>query len=168
MGWLYGWKSREELTVHLLKEPTSYTTLASKRTSEGESVLWAVHEVAVGQNAGERFIVCYLIGHDRRDGTFGYKDMGESSGPCFYSCPLAYLDMVPQPEGAYVQGWRDKVRQFHAAKSERKNRLAALKLGDTLKLREGCKPPEIMVTSLKPLRGTHGGTLYRVTAKHVA
>jgi hypothetical protein len=170
MGWLYGWKSRDEIVAHLLNEPTTYTTLASKRTSEGgESVLWAVHEVAVGQEkAGTKFLVCYLIGYDRRDGTYGYKDMGEECGPCYYSCPLAYLDMVPEPEGEYAKAWRTNVREAHAAKAERKRKMSGLKPGETVKLRDGCTPSEITVTSVKPLRGTHQGVLYRVNEKYLA
>ncbi len=48
----------------------------------------------------------------RYDGTtWGYKDMDESMHPFYYSCPLSYLDMVPErcPE------WRAGVRA-HAAK----------------------------------------------------
>jgi len=170
MGWLYGWKSREEIVAHLLNEPRSYTTLASRRTSEGgESVLWAVHEVAAGQEKpGTKFLVCYLIGYDRRDGTYGYKDMGEECGPCYYSCPLAFLDMVPVPEGEYAAGWREKVRQSHAQIAARKQFLKTLKVGDTVKLREGCTPAEIKVTSLKPLRGVGNGVLYKVSERYIA
>jgi hypothetical protein len=171
MGWLYGWKSREELTAHLLNEPTTYTTLAHRRTSEGgESVLWAVHEVAAGrEKAGTKFLVCYLIGHDRRDGTFGYKDLGEECGPCFYSCPVKFLDMVPEPDGEYAHGWREKVRQFHAQAAARRQFIRTLKVGDTVNLREGCTPSSIKVTSLKPLRGTGAnGVTYRVSERYIA
>jgi hypothetical protein len=76
--------------------------------------------------------------------------------------------MVPVPEGEYAAGWRDKVRQSHAQIAARKQFIKTLKVGDTVKLREGCTPSSIKVSSLKPLRGTYEGVLYRVTEKHLA
>lgn len=31
-------------------------------------------------------------------------------GPCYYSCPLEFLDMTP----VQCQSWRDEVRRHHA------------------------------------------------------
>jgi hypothetical protein len=63
-----------------------------------------------------RFIRVDLIMGSRVKGggyEWGYKGMTESCGPCEVSCPLKYLDMVPDP-GGYATGWREKVREWHA------------------------------------------------------
>jgi len=80
------------------------------------NVLWTVHEIRdVTTHANAiRFIGCFLLGK-AKDCGWGSKDMEESMGPCYYSCPLEYLDMAPIPEGEYAKGWRDNVRAYHAA-----------------------------------------------------
>ncbi len=171
MGWEYAWNSRKELIAHLCDEPTNYKTLARKVASEdGESVLWAVHEIGPDdeENPGLRFIMCYLMRYDRKHRLHGYKEIGETMGPSYYSCPLSFLDMVPEPEGDYVEEWRESVRRFHANMAERERRFKALKIGDTVKLRDGCTPSEVVLTSLKPLRGTHDGVLYTVSEQDLA
>jgi hypothetical protein len=65
-----------------------------------------------------RFIRVDLIMGNRIKGggyEWGYKGMTESCGPCEVSCPLSYLDMVPDP-GGYATDWRAKVRAWHAAR----------------------------------------------------
>ena len=115
MGWLFGWNTRKELADHLLYGNGVKTI---KHCFKGNNV-WAVQEYtypdtdwdgAPHPKAGQvtRFIGLYLIkggdtynvktGRRNRDG-WGYKDMDESAGPCYYNCPLAYLDMVPDPGG---------------------------------------------------------------------
>jgi len=175
MGWEYAWNSRKELIAHLCDESTGCKTIARKATTErGESVLWAVHELGPEhkESPGLRFIVCYLIGHDR--GLYGYKEMGETMGPFYYSCPLSFLDMVPEPEGENVKEWRERVRKYHADIAERARRFEALKIGDRVKLRDGCTPPEVVLTSLKPLRGWYrgdediDGDVYTISKWHLA
>jgi len=125
MGWEFAWRSRKELIAHLCDEPTDYKTLARKVTRErGKSVLWAVHEIGPDdkENPGLRFIVCYLM--DRKSGLHGYKEMGETMGPFYYSCPLSFLEMVPEPEGENVKEWRENVLKYHAYMAERARRLA--------------------------------------------
>lgn len=160
MGWLHGWESRAALVKHLCEEPRTYKTLAHKTTQEdGQSILWAVHEVLKDSDAekclGKRFIACYLMdgrGNDRYK--YGYKGMEESMGPYFYSCPITYLDMAPE---VTCPVWRDKVKAHHARMSRE------FQVGDILKLVPGCTPRQIEVTSTKPLRGRgEDGILYRV------
>ncbi|MGO8796773.1 MAG: DUF2934 domain-containing protein [Candidatus Sulfotelmatobacter sp.] len=135
MGWEYAWNTRKELIAHLCNEPTNYKTLARKVTSEdGESVLWAVHEIGPDdkENPGFRFIMCYLMRYDRKHRLHGCKEIGETMGPSYYSCPLSFLEMVPKPEGEYVKEWRENVRRFHADMAENARRFKTLKIGDTV------------------------------------
>jgi hypothetical protein len=83
--------------------------------------------------------------------------MEESMGPCYYSCPLKYLDLVPEPDNRYAKEWRIKVRAYHA-------RRKALVIGATVKL-ERCTIPELTIVSLRPLLGMYAGIRYRIPLK---
>lgn len=91
------------------------------------NVLWTVHVIREVTTHAEvaRFIGCFLLRSNPGYG-WGYKDMDESMGPCYYSCPLGYLDMVPCPDNVpYAKAWREKVRAYHAN---------TIKLSDGLRL----------------------------------
>jgi hypothetical protein len=81
------------------------------------SVLWTVEETIRYKEPVERdlFIGCYLLKGGR--GEAGYKPMDESMGPRYCSCPLAYLDMVPEAN----REWREKVRAYHAERTPRRS-----------------------------------------------
>lgn len=94
------------------------------------NVMWTVHEIK-GRETGSnpvRFIGCFLLGTDGQ-GNWGYKDMEESMGPSYYSCPPSYLDMVPCPNGPYAKDWRELVRQYWA------NRKPKVKLQNGLRMK---------------------------------
>jgi hypothetical protein len=83
---------------------------------DGQLVLWAVMECTKPYGklegpryrpAGHRWILCVLI--DCYRGDWGYKDMDETVGPNYYSCPVEFLDMAPQPETDWARDWRLKV-----------------------------------------------------------
>lgn len=116
MGWLFSesWPTRKVMREHLC-EGNGLKTIAS--CWKGNN-LWAIHEYTYdqGPNAGEtvQFIALYLIrwhGGDLKG--WGYKDMDESAGPCYYNCPISYLDKIPDP-GGYATEWRKKVREQRA------------------------------------------------------
>lgn len=162
MGWLYGWNSRKELVTHLVDEPQSYKTLAHATTREnGQSILWAVHEFPMDSPSetyrGKKFIACYLMDSDK--GMHGYKDMEESMGPYFYSCPLAYLDMVPEVTN---QEWRDGVKARVEAETKRKKFMKLVAVGNIVQLPASYKPNKFRVVSLMPLLGEANGTTYRI------
>ena len=59
------------------------------------NVLWTVRSIIdKGSRRVERYIGCDLLQRERGYG-WGYKDLEESSGPFYFSCPLGYLAMVP-------------------------------------------------------------------------
>ena len=120
------------------------------------NVLWMVCEIRKPESQVDRFIECDLMAPKRGYG-WGYKDMTESMHPYYYSCPLAYLDMAP----VACEEWRVEVRKYHARRNSIRERLRTFKIGDTVPL-VGCSIPSVTLTSLRPLRGLHGGTLYRV------
>jgi hypothetical protein len=79
------------------------------------SVLWTVEETVRYKEPVEREMIigCYLL--KAGSGEAGYKPMDEAMGPYYYSCPLAYLDMVPETN----REWREKVRAYHAEKEHK-------------------------------------------------
>lgn len=68
----------------------------------------------------------------RGGGWWYYKSLGEDWGPVDVECPLALLDIVPEPDAEYAREWRARVRAHHAAKVS----LAGLKAGDRIQLRD--------------------------------
>jgi hypothetical protein len=146
-----GWEGPSGKTVclrHCLKGNILWTVMET--TYSGDFLAKTVDTPPV-----ERWIGCTILGVEKGVG-WGSKDMSESMGPCFYSVPLAYLDLVPEPGGLYAAGWRDKVRAYHAARAR------TVKIGETVKL-YGTAINEVVIESLRPLRGRAvGGTLYRI------
>jgi len=157
MGWTFTEHSkRRDLIAEITEERTdqdvTYTTLAHCwRGNAYTGILWAVKEVAKGGER-EQFILCYLMRYqnDRWGGGWGYKGMGESEHPYYYSCPKGYLEMAPVacPE------WREKVMRYHAWRSKPKG----LQQGDVLVLDSitewsirGERIKEVRVFSVKPL-----------------
>ncbi len=159
MGWLFTQgQTRSELIARRTRpwQNQGISAHCLEHTCVG-NVLWTVWEHTKGGKA-ERFIGCDLMAVQRGYG-WGYKDMEESMGPCYYSCPLKYLDMTPEPDSRCAKEWRVKVRQYHARRAQ----ALALKVGETVPL-VGCRIPEVTITSIRPLRGTYGGRLYRIPA----
>lgn len=92
-------------------------------------VLWTVWERTFEKNGqavqpSERWIGCDLIEYSKSDEGWGYKDMEESMHPCFYSCPLMYLTMVPVVAN---EEWRQGVRNYHARQQEKRQAKKLLK-----------------------------------------
>jgi len=121
MGWTFrAGQTKQELICRLTE--TSDGTKALHKTIAHclrGNVLWSVVEVTAKENlgwltAGEtgRFIRCDLLegGHEG----WGYKDMCESMGPYFYTCPLSYLNMAPV---ANLE-WRERVYAHHGKPPE--------------------------------------------------
>lgn len=164
MGWLYSeGQTRRQLIAHLTKDWTSGETGKTfrclKHTARG-NVLWTVWEITKPDGTTDRFIGCALMQTLKGYG-WGYKAMEESMGPCYYSCPLSYLDMVPCPDHEYAVEWREKVRHYHA-KQRRK-----FEVGQVVKL-VGSTIPQVTITSARPLLGTYAGKTYRIPRKMVA
>jgi len=168
MGWLFSsnLRSKAELIKHLTEENVAPNMKTIAKAVRG-NVLWAVHEYLVDSGtykAGTRWIGCYLMGADQ--GWWGSKDMDESMGPCEKSCPVKFLDMVPDP-GGYATEWRAKVRALAAKKAVK------LQVGSVVKLIPGCKVfgdelKELTITSVRPLEGQVGFTRIHIRRSLIA
>lgn len=53
---------------------------------------------------------------EERDCEWLYKPMDETCGPNEVDCPLALLNLVPEPDNDYARDWRKSVRKYHAQK----------------------------------------------------
>jgi hypothetical protein len=160
MGWLFtSGQTRSELihrrTKSWANEEAGLEAKCLEHCTVG-NVLWTVWEHRHRDGAVQRYIGCDLMAPQRGYG-WGYKDMEESMGPCYYSCPLKYLDQVPEPDSRYAKEWRGKVRAYHAKRK-------ALVIGATVKL-ERCSIPELTIVSLRPLLGMYAGIRYRIPLK---
>ena len=183
MGWLYGWRERRDLVNHvttgsprkfykageLARRSAFYTTEVLARFCSGNDV-WAVfkntieyaesEDSPVTETVEKKFIVLFMVRGGR--GSWGYKDVSESMGPYSYSCPLKFLDMVPQADGEYAAGWREKVRSYWAKKNVK------LTIGARVILKDSCKPNRLTVTSVKPLMGrSDNGTTFRIPRRYI-
>jgi len=117
MGWLFTDLSRTALINDLLQPRESeYARRETLDSADRDNVLWSVVRITALQDgvahlkAGQYldFIRCDLL--DRDQYGWGCKTLDESMGPCYYSCPLEFLDMTP----VQCQSWRDQVRRHHA------------------------------------------------------
>ena len=75
---------------------------------EDVHVLWTAWEISEN-GVARRFIGCDLL-EEKTGFGWGYKGMSEAEGPCYYSCPLAFLEEVPEANAE----WRRRVREHHA------------------------------------------------------
>jgi len=133
MGWTTGYTSRKEVveTVTEAWENDMRRTECIRKFFSGNN-LWCVFEQRskAASTDVERFIAVFLIRCWKLQGgemDWGYKDVSESMGPCEVSCPLSFLDMVPDP-GGYATAWRERVRAAHACKNQK------LAVGQTITL----------------------------------
>jgi len=156
MGWLFIQNyTRRDLIDHLVRfQKNEHGTWNTLRHCTRGNVLWAVVEVTRNEPAQvEKFIACILLQKsvERHEGhktvSWGYKDMSESMGPCYYTCPKSYLEDVPVAN----ESWRQKVKDYHRK----------YQVGDVLILAHS-KIPQVKVASVRPLIGIYEGTRYRV------
>ena len=132
MGWLYSdrWQSQKEVEEHLTVQigQAGYKVL-DKSSSWGEFYALCEHP------NGQRDIFVALIKGTKpsryKCGEFGYKDMSESMGPCYYNCPERILAKSTD-QSEYAVAWREKCRKLRKEKSLQTKVLKALKEGDKL------------------------------------
>jgi len=119
MGWYYTYGASRadlirELTESRKSEETGWERKALTFCTAG-NVLWTVWEITQPDGSSNRHIGCDLL-HRSKEG-WGYKPMDEDMEPCYYTCPLAYLELVPDSQGR--PEWRTKVRAYWAQRQAR-------------------------------------------------
>lgn len=141
MGWLFKCgATRRDLIEERIEswETTSGEMLVQSsclahcyRGGHFSGVLWSVWERTFTTDGAEaqpteRWIQCDLLQY-QRDYGWGYKDMEESMGPYYYSCPKKYLDMVPLDRYGGNAEWREEVKRHHQRQAEKRKQKAASK-----------------------------------------
>ncbi len=108
MGWTSSsqWSSKTDLVNNLLA--TQFAPFAVTKHALRGNVLYVL------ANKPSESSMIFVVLLEKHGGDWSYKDMSESMGPCYYTCPLGFFDLAPVA-GAYGQAWRDKTRA-HAAK----------------------------------------------------
>jgi hypothetical protein len=114
MGWCceYGWKSADDVEATIYRPER---LVAKARTREGGYLVsWALYK----GDGDTRFIVCNLLDYRPANREWWHKDMDESMGPYYFSCPLSLLDGASEPVNESAREWRDNVRKWHAGKAQ--------------------------------------------------
>lgn len=137
MGWLYNTypQSKDSYVKEILDRDfgaSSRFTLLDH--SLRGSCLW----VLVQPDGHEPQIGLFLLQRGS-DGCWGHKDMDEGSGPYYYSCPLRWLELVPEPpcpvdgHRGSRRSWRDFVRDHHKQQAAGRKRVRP-SVGSTIRL----------------------------------
>jgi len=133
MGWMVGWKSKDEVIKHVLDQcNTGGMKLLDK------SVVGGAVYALIGKGE-EKFIAIFLIKGYRDDAfgpaQWGYKDMDETCGPNEDNCPERLLAQSTVMDG-YAPEWRARCRAKRAAKNGGRKFAAGLKPGDSFQWNE--------------------------------
>ncbi len=158
MGWLFTQGASRHDIINKLVQPEENETRRweTKTHCLRGNVLWSVIKLTQKvEGVTETFIGCHLLSKSKGCG-WGYKELCESMGPYYYTCPLKYLDMAPVAN----QEWRDDVIEYH----QRMNR--QFKIGQKISL-ENASIPWVVLTSLKPLRGLYYNMSYRIPRRMI-
>ena len=130
MGWSFGFhKSKESIVAHLRSSLCWGADYKIRKSSVVGNCLWfQVEQISTG----DVFILLELLqGPDKKGGEWGNKSMSENSGPCYYDCPVSYLNGLSEATG-YAIEWRASVRTFHANKQKSKMLVAGLEVGQQI------------------------------------
>ncbi|MEJ1397814.1 MAG: hypothetical protein RPU52_09860 [Candidatus Sedimenticola sp. (ex Thyasira tokunagai)] len=158
MGWLFTQGASRRDIINNLVQPEENENRRWETITHclRGNVLWSI--IKLTKKSGEiieTFIGCHLLSNDKGYG-WGYKDMCESMGPCYYTCPIKYLEMVPVAN----QAWRDEVMAYHKRMSRH------FAVGQKVAL-ESASIPWAVLTSIKPLLGVYGGMRYRIPRRMI-
>ena len=144
MGWLYRDKPIDDPLAYLKAKYNYDGETHTLQTLDGARVRNTVYLAvrSTDKKAGRSFVFAavILISNTKKWG-FGYKDMSESMGPCECDCPdrimrlLSPVADIPNP--GYTADWRARVAAQKAARRERRDRLAVLRVSGGWALRVG-------------------------------
>lgn len=159
-----------EILTGRIYEMDARRPIVSKATGAGGHNLWVVWGVYTHNGKErERYIAHYEL-RRRRGFGWGYREERETAGPHTRNCPLAFLEMVPDP-GGDATAFRERVRQYWA--ESKTLRAAARRLtvtqGQRYELPAGYAQRTITISSTTPLLGrSESGKLHRLTRSLLA
>lgn len=165
MGWIYPYEilTKKSLIADIMSnwDKTENKVLSTKSVRDG---MWILVQI---KNMNHPIIGFYLM--KKAGGSWGYKDMEEACGPCYYDCPLEYLVKAPEVNEA----WRVGVREHYRKKNELAKKAITLVPHKTYKVggywrMHGNRIDQIFVTSVKPCRGLFMDWIVRIPRKMIA
>ncbi|TXI04128.1 MAG: hypothetical protein E6Q76_12910 [Rhizobium sp.] len=103
-----------------------------------------------------------------REGTsrgWCYKEISEDCGPNAVDFPMSWLPLLTGPSGLYSEGWRQRVREYHA----RRGTGQRLRIGQVVNVHLGNgSVDKATLLQLKPLRCDIAGITYRLRRSQIA
>jgi len=110
------WRTKKDVVSELTSDlkRSGFNVLGEKGTADG---VWYLVE-----REAKKFI--YFGKIEKNRGEFFLKTMSEDMGPCYYTCPLKFIDKADEPSNEWSKEWREKVRAYQS-KAENKKKLKA-------------------------------------------
>lgn len=152
MGWLFGYRNTTEIKSDLNAMRGNLKVVDQKVTSYGRHI-WSLYETATG----ERFINLDLCEKHERE--WGYKDMDETMGPCYYDCPMTLIQQAGPTPHVTAQTWRESVKEFHARRARK------LLVGN--KIRMWGKDYTVVSAGHKKIIRREDGAMFRLTRRNM-
>ena len=92
MGWTSSssWVTKQDVVEHVTSQYVWGEKFNILKTSDKGKCFWLLVEYTQGERKGQRFIALFLINRESKE--WGYKDMDESCGPCYYNCPVSFIN----------------------------------------------------------------------------
>lgn len=112
MGWdVYDIRYTKEAVLRDLdKAGSSWELLASRLIGK---VYWQVFSIPCQKNGVKRAIFCTLIERLNPDDGYAVKCMDEAMGPCYYDCPMKFIEIAGPSTHEGVNNWRREVAKYH-------------------------------------------------------
>lgn len=110
-------------------------------------------------------IVCSFSWHRGEYHNFCYKDMDETMGPYECDCPLRFLDGLSPADG-YAEGWRERVREWNAARKPAPKVGQRIVFDQPLKFTDGTQHAEFEVVRYRQRGKAYrapDGRLYKIS-----
>jgi hypothetical protein len=105
MGWTFEQGATRASLIEAIKGGREFGRKPKAVAARGNH-LWCVFESS--RRPGEYFILLCLLSAQRGYG-WGYKDMDESMGPYYYTCPTSWFDKYQTTDAAALE-WRETCR----------------------------------------------------------
>ena len=127
MGWTGIYGNRKQAIEQMKAElefdyESEQGSTVTQRILKGRFVgnhYYAILRRQVGAHEPRTFALVNLLQGNNRKGEWAWKSMTEDMGPYYHAFPLKWLDELDaEPPSHYAAGWRDRVRQYWAAKAK--------------------------------------------------
>lgn len=163
MGWLFmNWiKSYQDMANHILQNSTPHKVIAKALVG---STFYVAYE-RFDEDKRDVYIAVFLISCNK--GEFGYKDMTENCGPCYYTCPERILKLSTQTSEFSVK-WRAACHEYIRRKHDWGNFTKGLNYGARLRHDDGSELIFHSVLSKKYIVCTNSeGQIYKYDFTHI-